>query len=436
MFVHFKIIRDDLRRPVHQAGVARGPCWVAWSSVLALTIVLILTIVVNGAMGLAGATRAMARIGPNAEPCLAVVRLAGGVRDAGPSLQECLDATTANGTVALPAGRYLIATPLRLKQPVTLMTRGISPTAPPCSANERRCVLLHLAVAPSAVGGAMMPFDIDANNVRLDHLVFQGALRTDPDISAKRCAVEKDRPIAGGLGVRGDALVINRSVFRDMACYTAFEYRGGTLAVFTDNDFVGNGLHEGPLHWADGLTIHHGKRLRISGNRFRDNTDVQLILGECIGCTIKDNRFSHSEAASGGSFADIMLQAWPKVTSGDFTDTQVVRNIIDCGSQRRCGFGIMIGSAPWYDAPAFGGSVTDNQVRGAMLALNVDGLTGPMVIKDNIFVASPGMYPSNCGLHRVTKAVNVSPKSRGFVTIMPSTAISYRGCILNHAIEH
>ncbi len=281
-----------------------------------------------------------------------------------------------------------------------------------------------------------MPFDIDSNAVRLDHLVFQGTLLSDPNLSAKRCAVEKDRSIAGGLRVRGDMLVINRSVFRDMACYTALEYEDGVSTVFIDNDFTGNGLHKGPLHWADGLTIHQGKNLNVSGNRFRDNTDVQLIFGECIGCTVADNRFSHSVAAGGGSFADLMLQAWPKVTSGNFTGTKVVRNTIDCGPQHRCGFGVMIGSAPWYDAPAFGGSVTDNIVRGAMLGINVDRLTGPMTIERNQVSASPGMYSSNCGLRQVTKAINISPESRRFLTMSTASEVSYRGCILNHVIEH
>ena len=94
----------------------------------------------------------------------------------------------------------------------------------------------------------------------------------------------------------------------------------------------------------------------------------------------------------------------PKATSGDYTGTQVTRNRIDCGTQHRCGFGIMIGSAPWYTAPAFGGAVTDNRVRGAMLALNVDTLTGPMVITRNDLAVSTGTYPGMCGPQRIAGA--------------------------------
>lgn len=92
-----------------------------------------------------------------------------------------------------------------------------------------------------------------------------------------------------------------------------------------------------------------------------------------------------------------MLQGWPKATSCDYTDTRVTGNRIDCGAERRCGFGIMIGSTPWYDAPAFGGSVTGNVVRGALLALNVDKLTRSMVIERNNLNSSSGTYPTMCG---------------------------------------
>lgn len=244
--------------------------------------------------------------------------------------------------------------------------------------------------------------------------------------------------MAGGLLVNGNSVVITRSVFRDMACYTALEYGTGVEAVIKDNAFTWNGTHDALLRWADGLTIHTAQRFQVSGNRFRDNTDVQLILGSCVDCTITNNRFDHGGTAAGGAFAEIMLQAWPKATSGDFTGTHVIRNTIDCGPRRRCGFGIMIGSAPWYDAPAFGGAVTDNRVRGAMLALNVDYLTGPMVIERNDLEKVSGTYPSMCGPQRLTGATaNFSPRSRIIVTpaARDDTVTAKHYCILNYSIK-
>uniref|UniRef100_UPI0025E20836 right-handed parallel beta-helix repeat-containing protein n=1 Tax=Sphingomonas sp. TaxID=28214 RepID=UPI0025E20836 len=329
-----------------------------------------------------------------------------------------------------------IATPVRLQHPVTLTTRGLSPTAPPCAADERRCAVLQLAIKTSTATGAIMPIEVESNAVWLDHLVFQGTRLSDPGMSAKRCASDKQRPMAGGLRVNGNTVVITRSVFRDMACYTALEYGTGVDAVIKDNAFTGNGTHDALLRWADGVTIHTAQRFKVSGNRFRDNTDVQLIFGSCVDCTITGNHFNHSGTAAGGAFAEIMLQAWPNATSGNFTGTHVTRNTIDCGSQQRCGFGIMIGSAPWYDAPAFGGTVSENKVRGAMLALNVDYLTGPMVIERNDLVATPGTYPSMCGPRRIQGVTtNISPASRAFLPRLATKNTTFgQYCILNYVI--
>lgn len=379
---------------------------------------------------------AVPTLAPAPGGCVAVTRFAGSTRDVGPALQACIDATPPGGRIALTPGRYLIATPVTIRRPLTLMTRGLSATSQPCSADERRCATLHLAIAETAVSKAVMPFNVDSNTVRLDHLVFAGMRQTNPRLSASRCASDAHRPMAGGVRITGDGVTIARSTFRDMACYTALEYGSGTDVAITGNEFIGNGTHTVLLGWADGLTIHNATRFRITGNRFRDNTDVQLILGGCTGCTIADNRFRHGTAAVGGSFAELMLQAWPGVTSGDFTGTTTTRNDIDCGPMRRCGFGIMIGSAPWYQAPAFGGMVIANRVRQTMLALDVDRLTGPMMVGPNQLEGTPGTYPTNCGLRRIGTAMNVSPDSRYFLSsaLPGASAISYRGCILNYTI--
>ena len=383
-----------------------------------------------------GADRTLAAGAAVAAPCRALTLAANRTTDAGAALQACLDATPAGGRIELAPGHYRLATPVRLDHPLTLTTRGSTPDAPACSTNERRCALLHLAIAaapPSA--GAVMPFEVASDRARIDRLVFVGTRRSDPALSARRCALDTERPMGGGLRVNGNAITITRSVFRDMACYSALEYGRGAGAVIRDNDFTTNGTHTAELRWADGLTIHDVTGFRVTDNRFRDNTDVQLILGGCVGCTITNNRFAHGGTAAGGSFAELMLQAWPNATSGDFTGTRTAGNRIDCGARRRCGFGLMIGSAPWYAAPAFGGTVTRNRVRGAMLALNVDSLTGAMTIADNDLATASGTWPSACGPQRTAPAAaNVSPASRGFLApaTIPAGATARRYCILNH----
>ncbi|WP_168708675.1 right-handed parallel beta-helix repeat-containing protein [Sphingobium sp. PAMC28499] len=369
-------------------------------------------------------------------PCASIQAFAGSQKDAGPAFRGCLEQTPAGGTIALPPGQYLIATPVRITRPVILRTKDSGDAAPPCFADEKRCAVLHFSVSPDGVAGAVMPFDINSSNVRLDRLIFEGARLSDPALTARLCSSDKERPLAGGLRINGNDNSITRSIFRNMGCYTALEYGGGENVVISNNLFSSNGTHNIQSRWADGLTIHSGNGFQVTDNRFHDNTDVQLIFGGCINCTVKNNRFSHSARAGGGSFAELMLQAWPKATSGDYTGTRVTGNRIDCGAERRCGFGIMIGSAPWYDAPAYGGSVTDNVVRGAMLALNVDKLTGPMVIERNNLNSSSGTYPSMCGPHSLQGVMaNISPASRPFLSQYPTDGISLAHyCILNFKI--
>lgn len=366
-----------------------------------------------------------------------VTALAGSGRDAGPALQACINATPEGGTIAIAPGRYLIATPVRILQPLTLRTQGLKAAAPPCFADESRCASFHLAIAPGLKTSAVMPFDIDSGGVQIDGMVFTGTRLSHPALSAQRCTSGKDKPMAGGLRINGSKNMITRSVFRDMACYTAVEYGGGEDVVIRHNLFSSNGTHNIQLRWADGLTIHSGKRFQVTDNRFRDNSDVQLIFGGCTDCIVTNNRFDHSASAEGGSFAELMLHAWPKATSGDFTGTRVTGNYINCGPRQRCGFGIMIGASPWYDAPTFGGTVSGNTVRGAMLALNVDKLTGPMTIENNDLNRSSGTYPSMCGARHIDGIrANISPASRAFMAPHPSRETSSAHyCILNFGIE-
>jgi hypothetical protein len=128
-----------------------------------------------------------------------------------------------------------------------------------------------------------------------------------------------------------------------------------------------------------------------------------------------------------------MLQAWPS-TSGDFSGTIVRGNSIDCGPRRRCGYGIMIGSSPWYKGRMTGATIAGNTVANAMMAINLDGLTGPVEVRGNEVSNSGGRWDSDCGV-KDWPAVNVSPASRPFVRGTASNvadrSVSTAGCLLN-----
>ena len=365
--------------------------------------------------------------------CAGVAELAGKQMDAGPALQACIDAIPPQSVIAFAPGRYLIETPVRIRRAIRLTTQASVRASVTCMTDAPRCAVLHLAIDPSKAGAAVMPFDIDSADVRIDRVIFEGTRVSDPRLSKMRCATEGQRPMGGGLRVNGSRISITRSVFRDMACYTALEFGGGTESVISNNGFLRNGTHIVAQAWADGLTIHGGHGLRIVGNMFRDNTDVQLIFGGCVACEVRANRFEHGGSAAGGAFAELMLHAWPGAKTGDFTGTVVHGNNINCGPLHRCGFGIMLGAAPWYNAPTFGGIVRGNRVRGAMLAMNVDRLSGVMRVTGNDLQGAAGTYPTACGPRSLPAApLNIEPSSKAyFQGHAPPRTTSVHYCILN-----
>lgn len=170
-------------------------------------------------------------------PCASIQAFAGSQKDAGPAFRACLDQTPAGGTIALPPGQYLIATPVRITRPVILRTQDSGDAAPPCFADEKRCAVRHFSIRPDGGAGAVMPFDINSSNVRLDRLIFEGARLSDPAITARRCSSDKERALAGGLRINGSENSITRSIFRNMGCYTALEYGGGHDALISNNLF-------------------------------------------------------------------------------------------------------------------------------------------------------------------------------------------------------
>ncbi len=187
--------------------------------------------------------------------------------------------------------------------------------------------------------------------------------------------------------------------------------------------------------WADGLTILDGADDVVTGNLFRDNTDVQLVLGGCRHCTVAGNRFETTDGAERGAFAALLVHAWP-TTSGNYDGTAVTGNSIDCGPARQCGFGLGVGGRAWYRSATFGGLIAGNTVRRAAIGINVDDATGPVTMRDNRVLDSGGPVHSHCGTSQAG-AVNISPASRRYVDATAGvsmaaeavTSLSYAGCL-------
>lgn len=361
--------------------------------------------------------------------------------DAGAALQRCLDHPPADGQVTLPPGVYRVLTPVRITRPLTVRTDGRDAADGRICARDGARDCAELVLDPRQVretGAAQkadFPLVVASPRVTFDHIVISGSRGRDKSLDDAICENPAWRQRGGGLDVRGEDFRMTNSVVRNVPCLTAFSFARGRGLTVVNNWIGGNGDHT--AHWADGLTVHEATEARIEHNTFVDNTDVQLIFGGCRACQVRGNRFLHSGAPSGGAFADLMLQAWPKGSSGDYSGSVFSGNTIDCGPAKRCGFGIMLGGEPWYRVPTFGGEVVDNVVTDAMVGLNIQNLSGPMTVRGNRVIRSGGRFMGACGQQEAA-AVNIGQASRGFVDVgaieasAGTRASALPLCILNY----
>ncbi len=333
----------------------------------------------------------------------------------GATLQDCLDRTPNGGRLALAPGRYVVTRPLLLQRPVTLATAG----APDCAAGD--CAVLALRIAEPG-GPASRAIMISGAGSVLDHITVEGG-KADPARDDARACNGPGRPSMGGIAVTAPGVTIRNSLITAVACYTAVQADAGASGFrFEGNQVLANGTHDRRAMWSDGLTVIDGENDVIRDNLFRDNTDVQLVLGGCRRCSVTGNRI---ESADATSFAGLLVHAWP-LSSGDYTGTVITGNTIDCGPARRCGFGLGVGGRAWYETPTSGGLIAGNAVNRAQIGINVDDATGPVTMRDNAVTLSGGPVRSRCGLW-FAGPVNISAKSRRFVDATAGVAMPAEG---------
>lgn len=367
-----------------------------------------------------------------AQTCVPLDVVRNTTKDATPALYKCIDKMTGKGTLKLRAGVYRLLTPLVINQTVTIETVPAM-SGPACSKDTgANCAVLAIGRMPPQSTAGIMPVEITAPNVRFRSIAIVGAGQKDAAWQRRICLDQHARPLGGGMRVKADGFEMTNVLLKGTSCYTALEVVKGVKGVTIKENVIGpNGNHKIQDMWADGVTIHDAANTVVENNLFRDNTDVQLIFGGCVGCRIARNRFVHSSDLAHGSFAELMLHAWPD-TSGNFADSVTSGNSIDCGAGRRCGYGIMIGGEPWYPSKASGGAVTGNRIANTLMAINIDKLTGPMDIRDNIVSGSGGTANSDCGL-RDWPSTNISPHSQRFMVEKPKeyASLDTGKCLLN-----
>lgn len=344
--------------------------------------------------------------------CSAIGPLDGSTVDVTPTLEACVRETDPGGALEIPPGKYTISRTWRIPKSITVRTQGKTATMPSCdyieAADCAEFVLRSNDCVMVALDAAVTMHHVVVNGNKYERL---GSLIHSPTHRTT---------IRGGLEMTSGSRLLS-SVVKYVACRASLVVaRGATDVVIARNTVAFNGFHH--ANWADGITVNNAYNATVTDNFLIDNTDIQMIFGGCRGCTIRNNEFRHSPSFSGASFAALMLSAMV-IEGGDFDGTHVSNNRIDCGPQKRCGFGIYYGNEAWNTLETLirgasegwrlgGGAIYDNHISNAQTGLNLGRTTSVVTVHDNTVESSGGLFTARCGSTFVTRtnsAYNIIP---------------------------
>lgn len=326
--------------------------------------------------------------------------------------EECIGwaqpGATGKREVRLPAGTYKLSRALRvapLGDGLVLGTLGL-PSGTRCDAPNVTCATLRASDDFLRTDAADVDHEYVVQvlkpNVTIDGVVI------DANKDGRYATwLAKGRPPLQWSGTFHNVhagLQLRHSVVKNTLQGSAVLLGGGEGMRVERNLIGANGRHAAGGWWADGATITDLSDAVFEDNDFVDNTAIQLIFGGCKGCRVAKNRFRHTGDPQGAAWAEIMFQAWPKSatspgTSGDFAGTIAEGNTVDCSDKRLCSFGILVGNESWSGWPELAGgtaaqgvTIRDNDVRRAIVGINVDRATGPITLYGNRVRESGGRY--------------------------------------------
>jgi hypothetical protein len=388
-----------------------------------------------GTSGISGTvTAASTPIGAGTVSCSELAAYSGTGKNAADVILACIHQTPAGGILELPAGLYTLGNQITFDRSLTLRTQGRT--------DSKMCdyeLGLDCAVL-IADPNLNVQFGLLYNtqpNVTIDHIVLDGNREARIGTStgaaiAQNCS--KDNSPGFNAVSTGAGFSFINSVSKHAICGTGMGPSGDRLTV-QNSAFVENGDHRGV--WSDGLTVGDATNSKFIGNLFISNSDVDFIFGGCKSCVIQNNVIKHSTHYRYGSFAAFMTHAWPDgATSGDYSGSDISGNQVDCGAARGCGFGMMLGADPWYQAKYYGGGdYHDNAVTNAQEGLIIDHTTVSIRVRNNTVTSSAGGTNSSCGF-RGTESYDKSSNSIVDFTgdSVPASSyqhVDWKGCIAN-----
>jgi len=279
-----------------------------------------------------------------------LISMRGTEKDAAPILKACIKATPDKGTFEIPRGTYTLHSYLTVNRGITLTTAGVNVLSPECDLTSSCAVLQAAKTMNGKLGKDPVGFlfQISGKETTIHHLVFDSRKQVRSDRDKDLCATNGLIGWVGNWETCTDC-TFTKNVVKNALCSSNIVVGNAIRSTITHSTFSNAGTHGSRV--ADGLTILHAKDSNISFNQFSNNSDIDLVLGECPNCVIEMNRVTHYDNPAGdpwlsSSFGGIFLNAWPG-TSGDYTGAVVRDNYIDGGPNKSIGQGLAFGTYQW-----------------------------------------------------------------------------------------
>lgn len=269
---------------------------------------------------------------------------------------------------------YLVASTIDLRRNGALLTSARSPA-------------LARLIAAETLAEPM--FRARANSFEISFLSFDGH-QDAREVRDKPC---NDVRNYRNVELTGTAFRVRYVESFNAVCGSAMTVGASTRFEISNSRFYNNGRQPEDAKgisglWADGLNVFNCTGATIRDNVFWDNTDVDLGVSGGPGCAVYRNRIEHfSRYAFAG-----LVAGDPSRSGGEFSDNRIeaARDLL--------GFGLMVGCHAWPECVGRFASnlwVHDNDVRGAVVNLVVDGVNGSTIERNRVG-PSQGTRVLNC----------------------------------------
>jgi hypothetical protein len=315
------------------------------------------------------------------------------------------------GAVVLAPGNpgYIIATGLTINVDNTVLTSSAAPT---------RARL----VADPGLAAPLLAMT-NRNGVRITFIEVDGNRPNRTGIAT--CMGY--RIFGTNVSLEGSTnFAFNDSRSTQAMCGSALQINGSNFELarnLIDNNGHGREAQDAPEPWSDGMTLGKCDGGYVHDNQVIDATDIAIVDGGGPNCRIENNVI---QAMTRHAFGGIALHVFTAEGNGDHSGTTVTNNRITSGTNLMS-FGLSLGMHPWGGAnlmtTAMGGSITQNTVSGAVVDLQVDGVSGMTVTGNTL--SSPSGTPG-CG---GSTALYTVAHDTGCTLDPGSTARVYDSCI-------